>query len=677
MELDDDEFRYDSSVSRFLRVPGGDSPPCMSSTLAPLGRRTARAVHWQGDQHQPAPLTQRAHATDKQSGAVSNSASSNDLVDPKGSSACQPLFSSRIRAVEADCQQCRHDVQNALSVAEGASRKAQSTEQQLKSTLEGKVEQLQNELTVYRREILAKLQRIDEAGAETVRRVQHAEQVSEQARKYQAISIASLNNRWEQAIEVIDQHFAGSGESKQEPVPENTATGGDDESFLVSRLLEQHGRQIVTLKHQHHKQAAEVAATQLRFQELERLHQQFSDGTSEEQRRLDRILQALLQPRIKGQIADSMPSKNLCGDSMSTATTSSKSLDDFGADFSGQLERMASDFKSRLAVTENTFVQDLKHVRELLSASVSLTKTMQGELQDLRPRVGSLEDQVGAWKGLGMGSSTSDDQLQPQQQQQPHLQPLQEQQQVLLQQPQPQQYHQRQSSQHSLSARASSTETIPPRAVAKLVDKYESLAAAVAPRPDAACTDPVTMFAKLQTWLHASPEQQPQTASLTEREPVSKTPAIATAATVASSARVAAAAAATTFTTEVVTTPSTVTPTPRSSMPASPVICSVSRLQSGASSARSKSPRAPVRGASNARSKSPGAPVPGPTHGRHTYPGPAGKGRVIFSDEAEVVSTKPLAVPVQVQHCGRSMTAGSLTARGGPECHGLVRHASC
>merc|ERR1719362_1260229 len=128
---------------------------------------------------------------------------------------------------------------------------------------------------------------------------------------------------------------------------------------------------------------------------------------------------------------------------MSTATTSSKSLDDFGADFSGQLERMASDFKSRLAVTENTFVQDLKHVRELLSASVSLTKTMQGELQDLRPRVGSLEDQVGAWKGLGMGSSPSDDQLQPQQQQQqqqlqqPHLQPLQEQQQVLLQQPQP------------------------------------------------------------------------------------------------------------------------------------------------------------------------------------------------------------------------------------------------
>merc|ERR1712129_243578 len=63
-------------------------------------------------------------------------------------------------------------------------------------------------------------------------------------------------------------------------------------------------------------------------------------------------------------------------------------------DIQRQLQRMSTDLSARVMTTETNFTNDLKHVREMLTACLALLRAMQEDVQDLRPRVGSLEVQI-------------------------------------------------------------------------------------------------------------------------------------------------------------------------------------------------------------------------------------------------------------------------------------------
>jgi len=149
---------------------------------------------------------------------------------------------SRIEALEANTDDLRRGMQDALAVAE-------STETLLKAAMDHEVEQLWRELRLLRMQSIAEMQRVEKSGAEALQRAQEAEQ----------------------QVQAVHQE-------------------------QVHKLVEDITLRVQDLEQQRHKQAAEVAVVQLRLQGVERTHkQQHADNGSQPEEAIHLKVQDLEQ----------------------------------------------------------------------------------------------------------------------------------------------------------------------------------------------------------------------------------------------------------------------------------------------------------------------------------------------------------------------------------------------
>jgi len=372
------------------------------------------------------------------------------------------VHAARLETIEATCGDLRHSVEDAVCMAE-------STERLMKAALDHEAGQLRHEHGNHRVQFAADLRRLEAAAGEATRRVQDIERRIEEARQDQVTNTNSLNTRMEKALRSMDEHSTEAnqlhtllkGELMQEMGVLRGSLGlkqtrQDKDVASVQMRLQEFERMQLQEKQPGTGFEASVAArleqrlkdivqpqldmllnnmTQCATGQLERS----AIGVRELETRLT-ALEAIALRRnaleaaaplatssnmehLKRSLVDTEKdmarlARNCIGvveDPLSTEVSSASfatpSRED-PIDVQRQLLCISTHFTKRLTTAETKFTSEFKHVQEMLTLCHAAVRAMQEEVQDLRPRIGSMEVQI-----VGLQLHTSSQALLQQQQQ--------------------------------------------------------------------------------------------------------------------------------------------------------------------------------------------------------------------------------------------------------------------